>query len=146
MAASAKAFLGAVRKAAPLQIRTILTDNGKEFTERLLCSRSRQPTGEHEFDQLCQSLGIEHPLTKPKIPQANNIGRKSQWMAQPGAALAPLQQCRGLGEDIAPVCMAVPTPFAAKDTGTCCPRASTQNLEDASAGVIRTKRAQSFGT
>jgi len=59
-AASAKAFLATVRKAAPFKIRTILTDNGKEFTDRLFGGRSRQPTGEHEFDQLCQSLGIKH--------------------------------------------------------------------------------------
>ncbi|WP_260674359.1 IS481 family transposase [Comamonas aquatica] len=82
-AASAKAFLAAVRKAAPFQIRTILTDNGKEFTDRLFGSRSRQSTGEHEFDQLCQSLGIEHRLTKPKTPQTNGMierfnGRLSQ--------------------------------------------------------------------
>ena len=82
-AASAKAFLAAVRKAAPFKIRTILTDNGKEFTDRLFGSRSRQPTGEHEFDQLCKSLGIEHRLTKPKTPQTNGMverfnGRLSQ--------------------------------------------------------------------
>ena len=82
-AASAKAFLAAVRRAAPFKIRTILTDNGKEFTDRLFGSRSRQPTGEHEFDQLCQSLGIEHRLTKPKTPQTNGMverfnGRLSQ--------------------------------------------------------------------
>lgn len=46
-------------------------------------SRSLQPTGEHEFDQLCQSLGIEHRLTKPKKPQTNGMverfnGRLSQ--------------------------------------------------------------------
>lgn len=72
-AASAKAFLAVVRKAAPFKIRTILTDNGKEFTDRLFCSRSRQPIGEHEFDQLCQALGIEHRLTKPKTPQTNGM-------------------------------------------------------------------------
>ena len=82
-AASAKAFLAAVRKAAPFRIRTILTDNGKEFTDRLFGGRSRPPTGEHEFDQLCQALGIEHRLTKPKAPQTNGMverfnGRLSQ--------------------------------------------------------------------
>ncbi len=82
-AASAKAFLAAVRKAAPFQVRTILTDNGTEFTNRLFGSRSRQPSGEHEFDRLCQSLGIEHRLTKPKTPQTNGMverfnGRLSQ--------------------------------------------------------------------
>ena len=81
--ASAKAFLAAVRRAAPFKIRTILTDNGKEFTDRLFGSRSRQSTGEHEFDQLCHALGIEHRLTKPKTPQTNGMverfnGRLSQ--------------------------------------------------------------------
>ena len=82
-AAAARSFLAAVRKAAAFQIHTILTDNGKEFTDRLFGSRSRQPTGEHEFDQLCQALGIEHRLTKPKTPQTNGMverfnGRLSQ--------------------------------------------------------------------
>ena len=40
-AASAKAFFAAARKAAPFKIRTILTDNGKEFTDRLFGARSR---------------------------------------------------------------------------------------------------------
>ena len=76
-------FLATVRKAALFKIRTILTDNGKEFTDRLFGGRSRQPTGEHEFDQLCQSLGIEHRLTRPKTPQTNGMverfnGRLSQ--------------------------------------------------------------------
>ncbi len=32
--------------------------------------------GEHEFDQLCAELGMEHRLTKPKTPQANGmVGR-----------------------------------------------------------------------
>lgn len=82
-AASAKAFLAAACKAAPFKIRTILTDNGKEFIDRLFGSRSRQPTGEHEFDQLCQALGVEHRLTKPRTPQTNGMverfnGRLSQ--------------------------------------------------------------------
>ena len=82
-AASAKAFLAAVRKAAAFRIHTILTDNGKEFTDRLFGSRTRQPTGEHEFDQLCQALGIEHRLTKPRTPKTNGMverfnGRLSQ--------------------------------------------------------------------
>ena len=72
-AASAKAFLAIVRKAAPFKIRNILTDNGKEITDRLFGGRSRQPSAEHEFDQLCQSLGIEHRLTKPKTPQTNGM-------------------------------------------------------------------------
>ncbi|THT94827.1 transposase family protein, partial [Lampropedia puyangensis] len=86
-AANAKAFLKALDKACPLYIRKILTDNGKEFTDRLFSGKrseqGRQPTGEHEFDQLCQELGIEHRLTPVRSPQTNGMverfnGRISQ--------------------------------------------------------------------
>ncbi len=51
-AASAHAFLKALHKACPLRITKLLTDNGKEFTDRLCASREREPSGNHEFDQL----------------------------------------------------------------------------------------------
>ncbi len=54
-------------------ISTILTDNGKEFTYRLFGSRAKDASGEHEFDLLFDSLGIEHRLTKPRMPQTNLI-------------------------------------------------------------------------
>jgi len=41
--------LTALYKACPLKIQKLLTDNGKEFTERLFASREREPSGEHEF-------------------------------------------------------------------------------------------------
>jgi len=56
-AASARAFLKALAKACPIKITKLLTDNGKEFTDRLFGARDCQPSGEHEFDQLCQALG-----------------------------------------------------------------------------------------
>ena len=72
-AASAKAFLKALHKACPIKINKLLTDNGKEFTDRLFASRQRQPSGNHEFDQLCQALDIEHRLTKPRTPKTNGM-------------------------------------------------------------------------
>lgn len=72
-AANAKRFLKNVAKAAPFHIRTILTDNGKEFTDRYITSGERTPTGEHVFDQLCAELEIEHRLTRPKRPQTNGM-------------------------------------------------------------------------
>jgi transposase InsO family protein len=72
-AASARSFLAALHKACPLKIAKLLTDNGKEFTDRLFASRERQPTGHHEFDLLCKELGIEHRLTKPRTPQTNGM-------------------------------------------------------------------------
>ena len=51
----------------------VMTDNGKEFTDHLLVSREREPSGNHEFDQLCQELGIDHRLTKPRTPRTNGM-------------------------------------------------------------------------
>jgi transposase-like protein len=42
-AASAQAFLKALHKACPIRITKLLTDNGKEFTDRLFASRSASP-------------------------------------------------------------------------------------------------------
>lgn len=70
---SAPAFLKALHKVCPIKIRKLLTDNGKEFTSRLFASREREPSGNHEFDQLCQELGIEHRLTKPRTPRTNGM-------------------------------------------------------------------------
>ena len=72
-AAAAKSFLQSLAKAAPFKIRTILTDNGKEVTDRMFGRRAQDASGEHEFDELCKSLGIEHRLTKPKSPQTNGM-------------------------------------------------------------------------
>jgi hypothetical protein len=51
-------------------IRTTLSE---KFTDRLFALRQREPTGQHEFDQLCAELDIEHRLTKPRSPQTNGM-------------------------------------------------------------------------
>ncbi|ABM58193.1 DDE-type integrase/transposase/recombinase [Verminephrobacter eiseniae] len=72
-AASAQAFLKTLHKACPIRINKLLTDNGKEFTDRLFANGERQVSGNHEFDQLCQALDIEHRLTKPRTPRTNGM-------------------------------------------------------------------------
>jgi transposase InsO family protein len=72
-AANTKRFLKELSSQCPIKIHKILTDNGKEFTDRLFASLQRGPTGQHEFDQLCAQLNIEHRLTKPKSPQTNGM-------------------------------------------------------------------------
>jgi len=72
-AANARRFLRDLECACPIRIRTLLTDNGKEFTDRLFGLRKHATTGEHEFDTLCTELGIEHRLTPPKSPQTNGM-------------------------------------------------------------------------
>lgn len=72
-AASARSFLSALHKACPIKITRLLTDNGKEFTDRLFASHEREPTGQHAFDLLCKALSIEHRLTRPRTPQTNGM-------------------------------------------------------------------------
>ena len=85
-ARSAKGFLQRLIKKAPFNISKVLTDNGKEFTDRFSANGKRKPTGQHVFDQLCHAEGIEHRLTKPKHPQTNGMverfnGRISEILA-----------------------------------------------------------------
>ena len=72
-AAVARSFLNALHKAAPFKIKTLLTDNGREFTDRAFGRREKDASGEHEFDALCLALDIDHRLTKPKHPQTNGM-------------------------------------------------------------------------
>jgi hypothetical protein len=72
-AANARRFLRDLERACPIRIRTVLTDNGKEFTDRLFGLRKRAATGQHEFDLLCADLGIKHRLAPPAHPQTNEM-------------------------------------------------------------------------
>jgi transposase InsO family protein len=72
-AANARRFLRDLERAAPMRITRVLTDNGKEFTDRLFGLRRRPATGTHEFDRLCADLGIEHRLAPPMRPQTNGM-------------------------------------------------------------------------
>ena len=67
----AKAFLKSVTEHFPFKISKVLTDNGKEFTNKVFGQKATDNT--HEFDLLCQSLGIEHRLTKVRRPQTNGM-------------------------------------------------------------------------
>lgn len=86
-ATSAADFVKAVVEKAPFIISKILTDNGKDFTDRYRAKGEREPTGEHVFDQVCKTFNIEHRLTQPCHPQTNCMverfnGRISQLLAQ----------------------------------------------------------------
>ena len=50
-----------------------MTDNGKEFTDRLFGLRKRAASGQHDFDLLCSDLGIEPRLAPPQHPQTNGM-------------------------------------------------------------------------
>ncbi len=70
---SAQAFLRRLISKAPFKIVKILTDNGKEFTDRFCATGERTPTGNHLFDVVCSEHGIEHRLIKPGKPQTNGM-------------------------------------------------------------------------
>jgi transposase InsO family protein len=72
-AANARRFLRDLERAAPMKITRVLTDNGKEFTDRLFGLRRRAATGSHAFDRLCAELGIEHRLAPPMRPATNGM-------------------------------------------------------------------------
>ena len=60
-------FLRNLVEAVPYKLRTVLTDNGIQFTNR----RQDQLAGGHIFDRVCDQHGIEHRLTKPNHPWTN---------------------------------------------------------------------------
>jgi hypothetical protein len=66
-------FLKRLAEACPFKIEKILTDNGKEFTDRFTAQGEREPTGRHLFDQACAEQGIEHRLIPPGRPQTNGM-------------------------------------------------------------------------
>ena len=85
-ARSAQAFLKRLLRTAAFKITKILTDNGKEFTDRYAATGERTPSGKHPFDRVCQTHDIEHRLTKPRHPQTNGMverfnGRISEVLA-----------------------------------------------------------------
>lgn len=72
-ARSSEGFLQRLINKAPFKITKILTDNGKEFTDRFCVTGERKPTGNHLFDRVCSEHNIEHRLIKPRTPQTNGM-------------------------------------------------------------------------
>ena len=48
-------FLKKLIERAPFHVMHVVTDNGKEFTDRFAATGEREPTGRHPFDRLCAS-------------------------------------------------------------------------------------------
>jgi transposase InsO family protein len=77
---SAVCFLKKVIKVADFKIQAIKTDNGSCFTNRYTgYNKSSDPLNPrlHEFDILCQKLGIPHYLIDPGKPQQNSFVERS---------------------------------------------------------------------
>ena len=65
---SAKDFLGRLVKAAPFPIRMIQTDNGAEFTNALLVTKSRHKT---LFEEALIEMGIAYHRIRISTPRHN---------------------------------------------------------------------------
>lgn len=79
-------FLRRLKLASPIKIIKLLTDNGSQFTDRFT-TKDRKPGGQHAFDKVCTSMGIEHRLAPPRHPQTNGMverfdGRISELLQQ----------------------------------------------------------------
>ena len=72
-AENTRAFVEHLLEKCPFKIEKILTDNGKEFTDRFTAQGEREPTGNHPFDQACKANDIEHRLSPPYHPQTNGM-------------------------------------------------------------------------
>jgi transposase InsO family protein len=75
-----------VEKKTHFKVQTMLTDNGKSFTDRFTRAGERILSSRHSFDVECQAHGIEHRLIKPERPLTNWIierfnGRVSDVLA-----------------------------------------------------------------
>ena len=74
---TAAAFLERFLDRFQLNVHTILTDNGSEFTDRFAVDKKGKPhdkpSGWHPFDRTCTSHGIDHRLTRPFRPQTNGM-------------------------------------------------------------------------
>ena len=60
-------FLKELINIVPYKIHTILTDNGRQFTQL----KTDKKKTLHIFDKMCQSEGIRHRLTRPYHPWTN---------------------------------------------------------------------------
>src|SRR5271169_6182070 len=74
---TAAGFLERFLASFPLEVHTILTDNGSEFTDRFAVYKKGKPedkpSGTHPFDRACAAHTITHRLTRPFHPQTNGM-------------------------------------------------------------------------
>ncbi len=81
-------FANLCKEFFPFKITHILTDNGLEFTNRLLVSKNgKKCTKPSLLDKFCDNENIEHRLTKPNHPQTNGMVEKANDTIKNGTIL-----------------------------------------------------------
>ena len=72
----------------PFEITHVLTDNGLEFTNRLIKSKKgklcEKPS---KIDEVCKEKNIEHRLTKPNTPKTNGMVERVNGTIKNGTIL-----------------------------------------------------------
>lgn len=101
---SASAFLENLVKHAPFKITKVLTDNGKEFTDRFCAAGERKPSGTHRFDRVCARHGIEHRLIRPRHPQTNGMVERFNGRVKEVITQTRFSSTKELRETLAQYC------------------------------------------
>ena len=74
---TAAAFLSRFLDTFKINVHTVLTDNGSEWTDRYAVDKKNKPkdrpSGQHPVDRFCAEKGIKHKLTRPFRPQTNGM-------------------------------------------------------------------------
>lgn len=79
----------------PFKITHILTDNGLEFTNRLLVSKKGNCcTKPSKMDIKCQEEDIEHRLTKPSTPKTNGMVERVNGTIKNNTILKNAYKCK----------------------------------------------------
>jgi transposase-like protein len=72
----------------PFEVTHVLTDNGPEFTNRLIKSKKgklcQKPS---HLDEVCKTNHIEHRLTRPNTPKTNGMVERANGIIKKGAIL-----------------------------------------------------------
>ena len=71
-ATNAVLFLEECKAFFPFYITHILTDNGLEFTDKYI-GKTKEVSGNHDFDKACTEENIDHRLTAPHTPKTNGM-------------------------------------------------------------------------
>ena len=85
---NAESFMNNCLKFFPFGITHVLTDNGLEFTNRLIKSKKGNLcTKPSKLDVVCEDNKIEHRLTKPATPKTNGMVERVNGTIKNGTIL-----------------------------------------------------------
>lgn len=88
---SATDFLELCKSFFPFYLTHILTDNGLEFTNKLIRSKKGNPCSvESQFDKVCKGSNIDHRLTKPATPKTNGMVERANGIIKSNTIMKTL--------------------------------------------------------